>query len=151
MSARTRLAGAVVLVGALALGGCGGGEEPQRRAEASRAGAQIRVIETEFELDPAKAQVAQAGQVRIEAVNRGQTVHALAVETRAGERSTETIEPGRSRTLTADLPPGRYTWYCPVGNHRELGMEGMLTVGGENRRPAPTPEPEPSGAGGYGY
>jgi len=29
-----------------------------------------------------------------------------------------------------ELKAGRYELYCPVGNHRELGMEGTLSVGG---------------------
>jgi uncharacterized cupredoxin-like copper-binding protein len=27
-----------------------------------------------------------------------------------------------------DLKPGKYTFYCPVGDHRAEGMEGTLTV-----------------------
>jgi plastocyanin len=28
------------------------------------------------------------------------------------------------------LKPGTYEWYCPVGRHREFGMEGEITVSG---------------------
>lgn len=26
--------------------------------------------------------------------------------------------------------PGEYTWYCPVGGHKDEGMEGKITVAG---------------------
>ena len=33
--------------------------------------------------------------------------------------------------LKVDLDkPGRYVWYCPVGDHRERGMKGTITVKG---------------------
>ena len=30
--------------------------------------------------------------------------------------------------LTAPAQPGTYTFYCPVWNHRQKGMEGKLIV-----------------------
>jgi uncharacterized cupredoxin-like copper-binding protein len=35
---------------------------------------------------------------------------------------------GGSRTLTANLKPGTYTFYCTVPGHRAGGMLGTLTV-----------------------
>lgn len=40
----------------------------------------------------------------------------------------EFIVEGESLTFSADLDPGTYSFYCSVGSHRELGMEGTLTV-----------------------
>jgi plastocyanin len=31
-------------------------------------------------------------------------------------------------TVTATLAPGRYTYFCTVGDHEQLGMKGTLTV-----------------------
>jgi uncharacterized cupredoxin-like copper-binding protein len=31
-------------------------------------------------------------------------------------------------SVTADLKPGTYDFYCPVDGHRQAGMAGKLTV-----------------------
>ena len=36
--------------------------------------------------------------------------------------------PGQSGTLKANLAPGKYEFYCPIGNHKEMGMKGEITV-----------------------
>lgn len=39
------------------------------------------------------------------------------------------IAPGETKSVTFTVAePGTYTYYCSVGNHRDLGMEGTLTV-----------------------
>jgi uncharacterized cupredoxin-like copper-binding protein len=35
---------------------------------------------------------------------------------------------GGTSTVTADLKPGMYTFYCSVDAHRAAGMHGTLTV-----------------------
>ncbi|HEX7292711.1 MAG TPA: plastocyanin/azurin family copper-binding protein [Conexibacter sp.] len=54
--------------------------------------------------------------------------HAIEIEGNGVEEETETIQPGGRSSVTVDLRPGRYEFYCPVGNHRQQGMEGTLTV-----------------------
>ncbi len=74
---------------------------------------------------------ARAGSVTVTLDNpRGnQLPHAFEIEGNGVEEETATIEPGRTASVTVDLRPGRYTFYCPVGDHRAAGMEGTLTVG----------------------
>lgn len=38
------------------------------------------------------------------------------------------INEGASITFTAPEEPGTYSFYCSIGNHRALGMEGVLIV-----------------------
>jgi uncharacterized cupredoxin-like copper-binding protein len=38
------------------------------------------------------------------------------------------VAPGQSGTLTVNLKPGKYEFYCPISNHKMLGMEGEITV-----------------------
>ena len=40
----------------------------------------------------------------------------------------KTVEAGETISFTAPLTPGSYSYYCDVGSHRALGMEGILTV-----------------------
>ncbi len=107
------------------------------------------MTETDFELAPAKARVATSGDVAIPLINDGQTVHALALQTGREMRSTGTIEPGKTAALTPDLEPGRYTWFYPIVDHRELGMGGTLTVGGEATEAEPSTPAAPGGGDGY--
>ena len=121
---------ALLVAGLLAAAaiGCGGDDTPGPAAE--RPVDAIRVVETDFDLDPANPQIRNAGKVVFDVVNRGDTVHALKIETPDGGVETDRIAPAESRTLETELSPGRYTWYGPVANHRDLGMAGTVTVGG---------------------
>jgi uncharacterized cupredoxin-like copper-binding protein len=58
--------------------------------------------------------------------------HALEVESESEdlEEETDDIAPGGSAELTVELAAGEYELYCPIGNHKEQGMEGRLVVGG---------------------
>jgi plastocyanin len=70
---------------------------------------------------------APAGTVTIKLVNESDTPHAVEVEGNGIEEESETITAGETE-LTVDLEAGEYTFYCPVGQHRQNGMEGTLTV-----------------------
>lgn len=138
------IAGTIAL-GALPLAGCGdddgkgggpyGGGGTQsagagKDGGTATTGGGVTITETEFALDPANPTVAP-GQVTFEAVNDGETEHALEVEGPSGEKETHPIAPGGSATLSIDLSrPGNYKMYCPVANHEQLGMVGKVRVKG---------------------
>jgi uncharacterized cupredoxin-like copper-binding protein len=83
---------------------------------------------TDFALNPADATV-KPGTVTFDVTNDGQTTHALEVEGPGEEVETEDLSPGDSAKLTVDLSkPGTYEMYCPVDDHRGMGMEGEITV-----------------------
>jgi plastocyanin len=70
-----------------------------------------------------------AGSYTIEVVNEGSATHDLVIERDGSDvAGTDTIDPGSSTTLTVDLEPGEYVFYCSVGNHRAMGMEVTVTV-----------------------
>lgn len=64
------------------------------------------------------------------AEQRGQSPHALSIQGPGVETvTTPTIPPGGpSQRLNVTLQPGTYEMWCPVDNHRALGMEVTVTV-----------------------
>jgi plastocyanin len=59
--------------------------------------------------------------------NPSTTAHAVEIEGNGVEEKSDTITGGKT-SVTADLKPGKYTFYCPVDSHRAQGMEGTITV-----------------------
>ena len=140
---------------AVALAGCGGDDGS---SSASGGGTTIEVRLSDFKLDPSTVSLQEPGTYTFRAVNDGQTTHALEVEGHGVEEETEHIEPGETAELTIDLPEGGdYELYCPVDGHRDMGMDGSVTVGGSGAGGATTHEDHGGGddgdddSGGYGY
>jgi len=72
---------------------------------------------------------ADAGPVEIVMTNPSQTPHNVVVEGNGiEEQKGPVVEKGGRSTVSADLEAGTYEFYCSVGQHREAGMEGTLTV-----------------------
>jgi uncharacterized cupredoxin-like copper-binding protein len=69
----------------------------------------------------------KAGTVTITMDNPSSVPHAVEVEGNGVEEETKTLTDGKA-SLTVDLKPGKYEFYCPVDGHKEAGMEGTLTV-----------------------
>ena len=144
-----------LLLVALALGlvpACGGDDATSDEGSApSGGGTVVDVSLSEFTIDPSAIAV-EPGSYTFHVVNDGSTVHALEVEGPNGEVETENLDPGASADLTVDLQEdGEFEMYCPVGDHRDRGMEGTITAGaggGGATTDETTTEDEDSG---YGY
>jgi plastocyanin len=98
-------------------GGGGGGETLKLAADPGGA----------LKFDKTKL-TAKAGKVTIDLDNPSDVPHAIEVEGNGVEEEGEVVEKGGLSTVTADLEPGEYEFYCPVGNHEAAGMKGTLTV-----------------------
>ncbi len=127
---------ALSLTGVL-LAGCGGDDEKpaatpaatQPAAEGGGGGATVEVSSPEdgsLKFDQADL-TAKAGKVTFKYTNPSQVPHAFDLEGSGVDEETETIT-ASDASITVDLKPGTYTYYCPVGQHRQAGMEGTLTV-----------------------
>ena len=71
---------------------------------------------------------ARAGKITINFKNMSPLMHNMTIA--RGTRvlaATPTFE-GGTKTLTLNLKPGTYVFYCSVPGHRQAGMEGKLTV-----------------------
>ena len=118
--------------------GCGGSSNdnstsnaatPASTASSGGAGGTVDLTATDFKFDPSDPTV-KSGNVTFNLKNDGQTTHSLEIEDVNGEdKELEgEVSPGSSGTLTVDLKPGTYEFYCPVDSHKQMGMTGEITV-----------------------
>jgi uncharacterized cupredoxin-like copper-binding protein len=120
------------------LAGCGGGaSNPSGSSKGPNAAAgpvveTIEVKETEYKLTPDKITLNKAGAYVFKAENTGSITHALEIEGKGIEEETKDLEAGQRAGLKVSLKPGKYEIYCPVGGHKEQGMEGTVTVEGNS-------------------
>jgi plastocyanin len=71
----------------------------------------------------------KAGKVTIDFSNPASIPHAVAVRGNGVKASTKVVTDGSS-SVTVQLKPGTYTFFCPVDSHEQGGMKGTLTVSG---------------------
>jgi uncharacterized cupredoxin-like copper-binding protein len=154
---RFALLALLTLLASLALAACGSsyGSGGSGTTAPAGGGQTVSIGESEFQLDPSSVKVEQAGRVTFKVTNNGSVDHALEVEGQGVEEETETIKPGETAELTVGLSKGgSYEIYCPIDGHRDMGMEGTLTVGAASMGGATdTSENEDSttdSGGGYG-
>lgn len=71
----------------------------------------------------------KAGKVTIDFTNHSPLPHNVTVASSSGKvlGATATFR-GGSKTLTLELGPGTYDFYCSVPGHRAAGMQGVLVV-----------------------
>ena len=69
------------------------------------------------------------GKVTIDFTNPAPLEHDVAIEAEGGEElaASEVITEGAT-SVSTELAPGTYTFFCTVPGHREAGMEGALSV-----------------------
>ncbi len=113
---------------------CGGYTELEYREPLDTVKVDLTIERT---LDPSEITLDQPGTYLFEVENVTEDVaHAFEIKATEGARvnykegSVRTIDlpPGQSTEFKAELEPGTYEIYCPVGHHREQGMRGTLTV-----------------------
>jgi plastocyanin len=120
--------------------GCGGSDDDEDSSSNAAtpaattgggggAGGAVDLTATDFKFDPSEPTV-KSGEVSFTLKNDGQTEHSLEIEDVNGEdvEIEGDVSLGSSGTLKANLAPGSYEFYCPVGNHKEMGMTGEITV-----------------------
>lgn len=120
-------------VAALAVSGCG--SAPGTGTPAGADVITVRMTDFALSLDLSKL---GPGTHTFHAVNAGAKPHSIEVDGPgvSDQRISGTVAPGQSGDLTVTLQDGTYDMYCPVGNHRAMGMETRFTVGGATQAPA---------------
>ena len=130
---------------AIPLAGCGGGDDDNSTsADTSGGGATqasttagggagggqtVNMTAVDFKFNRSDATV-NSGNVTFNLKNDGQAPHSLEIEDVNGQDQEieGDVAAGQSGTLTVNLPPGKYEFYCPVDDHKAMGMEGEITV-----------------------
>lgn len=108
-------------------GGGGGGAASTPSGESSGGGALTLTADPGGAISWDKKELsASAGKVTIKLVNESDVPHAVEIEGKGVEEASKTVTGGEAQ-VTADLKPGTYEYYCPVGSHRQT-MNGTLTV-----------------------
>jgi mono/diheme cytochrome c family protein len=78
----------------------------------------------------AKTATATAGSITISMSNMSGIAHNLAIQqgTSGAVLKATPISSSGTHSITLDLKPGKYTFFCQVPGHRAAGMFGTLTV-----------------------
>lgn len=133
------------LAGALLLGCSGGGSGPAANATPVAAtNGQIALRAFDMGFDPPALLLRRGEQVLIVLYNDGSTLHDLKVDELeadviekhssgplSGEEDELFVSASSNRQATLTFIPteaGTFTFYCTISGHRQLGMEGAITV-----------------------
>ncbi|WP_200865575.1 copper-binding protein [Streptomyces viridochromogenes] len=137
LAVRAALATACLFAVTACGNGDGGGTAPdttsptaaRTTATSQPAARTVQVRETEFALQLSETTFTP-GTYTFVAENAGEVAHALAISG-PGVPTTQTgvLEADETAKLTVTLREGEYELWCPVGNHRQLGMEARIQVG----------------------
>ena len=128
---RTSLLAALVCAPSIAALACGGTTSESNPSNPTPAGRSIELVATEFKFTPNQVSAHVDEAITFVLKNGGTMGHSLDIELPDGDAELDGIvAPGASGDLTATMPhgPGTFTFYCPISNHRQLGMVGTLTV-----------------------
>lgn len=87
----------------------------------------VEVLLDEYAIEmPASA---PAGTVSFEISNNDDVTHGFAIEgPGVSEQLDDELDPFETEVLTLELEPGTYTVWCPIGDHRERGMEAEIEI-----------------------
>ena len=121
---------------ALLLAGCGGTSggtgNPNQGHLGETAGVignKVTIILKDFTITPANITLPKPGSYTFELHNEGAQTHSLEIEGNGVEKKGPDITFGEKGSFTVDLKKsGKYEMYCPLLNHRQLGMTGTITV-----------------------
>lgn len=104
-------------------GGQGGTAKANARNEV-----EIPADETGQLLFKSKNATAKAGKVTLLSKNDSQVPHDISIKGSGVDEQGNQVTNGDTSEVSADLEPGRYTFYCSVPGHEQGGMKGTLTV-----------------------
>jgi plastocyanin len=107
----------------------GGEAKPEPKA-AKGPGGNLKLAASPTELAYEQTSLSsKPGKVTIDFTNPATLEHDVAIEGPEGEELATSALIGKGKTsVSANLAPGTYHFFCTVPGHREAGMEGTLVV-----------------------
>ena len=90
----------------------------------------VDVSLTEYKVTLENGDISKPGVYTLNVKNDGSITHALEAEGPDGETKTEDLAPGDSAELKVNFEDGSYELYCPISNHKDLGMTTDVDVSG---------------------
>jgi len=96
---------------------------------AAPAPARLQVVAKEYSFSLSRIKV-KSGKAIVELANFGEDPHDLRLQRRGARHiaGLREVAPGERAQLTLRLPPGRYSLWCSIGDHRKRGMTASLVV-----------------------
>lgn len=69
------------------------------------------------------------GLTVFEVTNEGEKEHSFVIEgIGVMQRLEENLRPGETRTISVELKPSGYNIYCPIDNHKNMGMASVIRI-----------------------
>ena len=99
-------------------------------AGASPAPSYVQITEKEFTITLSRLRIHE-GSAIVGVLNAGMDDHDLVIQSNVkGSKPVRfsQLTPGSHTSRTLKLAPGRYTLWCSIANHRQLGMVAPLAV-----------------------
>jgi uncharacterized cupredoxin-like copper-binding protein len=87
----------------------------------------VTVTESEWKVSLPQTTL-KAGKYEFDVKNDGKLPHNLTIKGPGVSAATPDFNGGQTQTLTVDLKPGSYDFYCSIPGHKAAGMDAKVTV-----------------------
>lgn len=89
----------------------------------------VRVKLSEYDMELLNEKPIGPGLTVFEVMNEGQKEHSFVIEGQdVMQRLEENLKPGETRTISVELKPSGYNIYCPIDNHKNMGMASVIRI-----------------------
>jgi plastocyanin len=104
-----------------------GTQAAPQQAKGSGETRQLAADKTQLAYDTKKLD-SKSGKVTIDFTNSAPIQHDVTIEKGSTQIAKSELIANGKTSVSADLAPGSYVFFCSVPGHRQAGMEGTLTV-----------------------